>query len=264
MKSLIVLFGAKQSGKTTSATAIYGMHLVNQGILPNANFDTEGKMTVVYDKETNKGVEFDIDSSEDHMVGFMKKNVWAHIKHTNFADALKKSCAQLFGIDEKLMWGTNEDKESKTHIQWESLHKLLPQYIDRTGPMSVREILEVFGTDICREFDINCHIRSAKHALDVVNPTIGVIPDGRFYNEFEYFENLKKNSKGGPKILLIKHKRKPHKSSAKSENGLDGIDDSRFDLVLDNVDLSVNEKNGLLIDFLIEQGVLSEAGVEIV
>lgn len=262
MKSLIVLFGAKQSGKTTSATAIYGMHLVNQGILPNANFDTNGKMTVVYDKETNNGVEFDIDSSEDHMVGFMKKNVWAHIKHASFADALKTSCAQLFGIDEKLMWGTNEDKESKTHIQWESLHKLLPQYASKTGPMSVRELLEVFGTDICREFDLNCHIKSAKNKLDITNPTIGIIPDGRFYNEFEFFENLKKNT--AQQVLLIKHKRKPHKSSAKSENGLDGIDDSRFDLVLDNKNLSVNEKNGLLIDFLVEQGVLSGAGVEIV
>jgi hypothetical protein len=67
MKNLIVLFGTKQSGKTTSATAVYGMHLVNKGILPNVNFDANGRMSVVYDKGTNNGIEFDIDTLDSYV-----------------------------------------------------------------------------------------------------------------------------------------------------------------------------------------------------
>lgn len=262
MKNLIVLFGAKQSGKTTSANAIYGLHLVNKGILPNINFDTDGRMTVVYDKSTNNGIEFNIDSDEEHMLRFFKQNVWAHVKHSSFADALKNSCSQLFGIPLKLMFGTNEDKETKTHIQWESLHKLLPQHAHKTGPMSVRELLEVFGTDICREFDENCHVASAEYSLHLANPTIGIIPDGRFANEFEHFE--KKRDNGNDYIHLIKLTRNPHKSSAKSENGLSSISDDRYNLVIDNQDITVNEKNAILIDYLVNNGVLSNSGVEIV
>lgn len=261
MKNLIVLFGTKQSGKTTSARAIYGMHLVSRGILPNANFDSDGNMTVIYNKETNNGVIFDIDSREEHMLKFFKHNVWSHVKHASFADALKKSCSQLFSVDENLMWGTNEEKESKIDIRWENLHKLLPHHSDKTGLMSVRELLEVFGTDICREFNSDCHIRSAECALQLTNPTIGIIPDGRFLNEFEYFEKLRDS--GDSTIHLIKLTRTPFKSKAKSENGLIGIDDSRFNLVIDNRDITVNEKNAILIDYLISNDVLSNSGVEI-
>ena len=50
---IILLCGGKQSGKTTSATAIYGYHLTQVGAIPNAQIDDSGRMSVIYDKEKN-------------------------------------------------------------------------------------------------------------------------------------------------------------------------------------------------------------------
>jgi hypothetical protein len=92
---------------------------------------------------------------------------------THFADPLKEMCIQLFGLDSKLVYGNNADKETLTDLKWDGFPhevrmkyatKSTPQAFDvcgetemvhiktaRTGPMTVREVLQVMGTDIFRE-----------------------------------------------------------------------------------------------------------------
>jgi hypothetical protein len=268
MKNLIVLFGTKCSGKTTSATAIYGYHLTQKGVIPNAEFDDDGKMTVVYDREKNEGVEFDIDSRDEHMLEFYKKNIWGHVKHASFADSLKQSCISLFSLNTKKVFGSNKDKDTETHIEWANLAKLLEpkraaELIANNGKfVSIRRLLEVFGTEVCRTIDDLCHIKSAHHNLLMYNPEIGIIPDGRFVNEFRYFQKLKKNRKpSSPNVWLIKHARSPMASDAPSETGMPEIKDEEYDLVIPE-GLNMAEKNHTLISFLIEKEVLSSTGVK--
>lgn len=265
MKNLIIIGGRKQSGKTTAAAAIYGYYLTSKGVIPNCHFDDNGKMSIVYNKKTNEGIYFDIDDNSPEMVSFKEKNVWTHVKHVGFADILKNSVCDLFSIPRELAYGTNDQKNSLTHIKWKDIKDFLPEYKKTRENyakefLSIRELLEIFGTDVCRKFDDNCHIKSGYASLLESNPDIGIICDMRFDNEFEYFDQIKKNSKF--EIFFIKLKREAFKSEALSEQGLPGIDEGRFDLVVDNRNISVIEKNEIIIDYLIDKGVLSKSSVE--
>ena len=81
---------------------------------------------------------------------------------TAFAESLKHIAISAVGIPEHLVYGSNEDKEQITHIFWDTFplevrlkyyrrrdpHDGRPE--PRMGPMTVREVLQVMGTDIFR------------------------------------------------------------------------------------------------------------------
>lgn len=266
MKHLIIIGGTKQSGKTTSAAALYGYYLTSKGIIPNFSFDPSGRMSVVYNKKTNEGIYFDIDDNSPEMLTFKEKNVWPHIKHVGFADALKDSVCKLFSIPRELIYGTDAQKNTLTKIKWTDIKAFLPEYKKTEENyakiyLSVRELMEIFGTDVCRTFDYNCHIESGYKSLLRDNPDIGIICDMRFDNEFEYFDKIKEENPEF-KIWFVKLKRQPFKSTSTSEQGLPGIDDSRYDLIISNENIGIDKKNEIIINFFIKQGVLSKTGVE--
>lgn len=274
MKHLIISYAAKQAGKTTSATAVYGYYLASLGVIPNANIDPNGRMSVIYNKKTNEGIYFDIDDDSPEMIDFKSKNVWPHIKHASFADALKESIIKLFGIERKLIYGTDDDKNISTHIKWTDVWAFLSEarqtslkkkwLSNNQTPvyLSIRELCQVFGTDICREVDQNCHLRSAVKQLLLDNPTIGYIPDGRFENEFFYFDTPEaKKLLGDTKVWRIKYTRNSSPDNPPGEQGLPEVPEDKYDLVIDNRNTSVLEKNDILINFLIKNDVLSAKAV---
>lgn len=274
MKHLIISYAAKQAGKTTSATAVYGYYLASLGVIPNANIDPNGRMSVIYNKKTNEGIYFDIDDDSPEMIDFKSKNVWPHIKHASFADALKESIIKLFGIERKLIYGTDDDKNISTHIKWTDVWAFLSEarqtslkkkwLSNNQTPvyLTIRELCQVFGTDICREVDQNCHLRSGVKQLLLDNPSIGYIPDGRFENEFFYFDTPEaKNLLGDTKVWRIKYTRNSSLDNPPGEQGLPEVPEDRYDLVIDNRNISVLEKNDILINFLIKNDVLSAKAV---
>lgn len=266
MKHLIQLTGSLQSGKTTTASAIYGYLIAQNGIAPSVTFKENGDMYLIFDKKTNEGIKLDIDDSDPLIVDFLNKNVWKYVKHSNLATALKESLIMLFGISREYLYGTNEQKNQPTHIMWEDMLKLIPEnlranYMGRTGPMSGRNLMQIWGTEICRTLDSDCHIKSSLKLLMENDPIIGIMPDGRFENEFEYIDSMRPNVDF--KIWQIKLKKSDLKSDMPAEQAAAGIDESRYDLVVDNNNMSTLEKNKIVIDFLIENKVLSRKGIEV-
>lgn len=265
LMKIILLAGPKQSGKTSTATAIYGYHLTSVGAIPNATIDNNGKMSIIYKKETNEGIYFDIDDKSENIVNWRNKFINHHINHVGFADELKRVCVDLFDLDYAKITGTNEQKNEPSHILWENMLNMFSGQIKKElksiypmtdARMTNREFMEVFGTFVCRYIWKDCHISSAYKRLMKLDPEIGIIPDCRFDNEFEYFEKI-------PDVIKIKFKRNPYNSKAKSETGLDQIADDRFDLVIDNDNLSLADKNNLVINYLIKHGVLSKNNIKV-
>lgn len=268
MKHLIVTYGAKQSGKTTSMTAFYGYYLTGLGVFPNVNIDPSGKMSVIYNKKTNEGIYFDVDDVSPAMLAFKADNIWAHIKHASFADALKESIVALFGVQRSHIYGTDEDKNRATPVKWDNaLPFLSEERYDKNKHKSgtfltIRELCQVFGTDICRELYQNCHLRSAVDKLAADNTNIGFIADGRFDNEFFYFDTDEaKELLGDTRVWRVKYTRNAHPDNPPGEQGLIEVDESLYDLVIDNKDLTTLQKNEIFINFFINKGVLPHTGV---
>lgn len=261
---VLLLAGSKCSGKTTTATAIYGYHLVQQAIIPNAKIDDNGRMSIVFDKVNNKGIYFDIDCKDPEFLDYKNKYTAAHINHVAFADELKRVSADLFGLDYNKLIGTNDEKNELTHIKWVDMAKLLPVHVKKNlkelgildRNMTHREFMESFGTDICRTIYQDCHVQAAWKKIRNLNPDIGIITDCRFAEEFIY-----SRAQNDVEFLSIRFLRNPFKSDAKSEIGLESLDNSVFDLVVPE-DMSMKDRNEMVIKFLVDKKFLSTTNVK--
>jgi hypothetical protein len=115
------------------------------------------------------------DTSADFLVnssGFTKKS---------FADPLKEACILLFGCTREQVYGTDEDKNSRSIVKWDDIRDVYypqPRYEDY---LSCRELLQIVGTDIFRsKYDkiwINSAFTTLKDDHDYV------FADVRFDNE---------------------------------------------------------------------------------
>lgn len=265
MKKLIVFCGTKQSGKTSSAAVVMAYYLTQLGVIPNFNISPENDIFIAHD---GKRFDFDIESQDPEFKSWLSDIVHPHVKNVGFADTLKEVVSKQFGIPEELMWGTNDQKNTPTHIELDNIRPLLSKRrkteFSKTPnrPITVREMLEIFGTDICRQIDPECHIRSAFNNLEKSGTEVGIITDCRFANEFLYCKNFKKRNRG-VKCFLVKMTRQPFESNAISEQGLPEIELSQYDNVFDNKDMSFADKSQEIIDFFIEQNVLAISNIKV-
>lgn len=265
---IILLCGSKQSGKTTSATAIYGYHLTQVGAIPNAQIDDAGRMSIVYDKENNRGIYFDIDSVDEEFLRFKRNYCDKYINHIGFADELKIICSNLFQLDYNKITGTNAQKQELCQITWGNIYKTLAGStvkkikkiygeFSNESLLTNRQFMEIFGTFICRSIYEDCHVLSAYKKIKSLDSQIVINTDCRFENEFCIFEK-------DPDVIKIRLMRDNENSLAPSERGLDNIDNSRFNLVVDNRDMSMQEKNNTIIKYLLSRNILSEKDIEVV
>lgn len=273
MKHLILLVGSLQSGKTSTATAIMGHYLTNAGIIPNFNIRDDGKAHIVYDKKRNIGSEFDIETRDPAMVRWFAQSIWPHVKNESFATKFKNILIDFFGVNELCIYGTNEQKNSKTNIKTLDVlvlvkhlldQKLHDKYLKRvendpSDLLSGRELMQLFGSEVCRTIYENCNIDSAIRSLAQYDPEIGIIPDGRFANEVKYFQKIK--DKSDINIIFIKLLRSEYEKTHKAEQAAPEIPDSEYHLVVDNQDMTIHEKNQIVIDYLIDEGVLLKGSI---
>jgi len=115
---------------------------------------------------------------------------------TYFATPLKEFCIAVLGLPRDKVYGSDADKSELSFIQWDKLpHMLKLKYHPsnmasetkshyREGYMSIREVLQIVGTDIVREMlwsdAWSSYPFRQKWAEDVI-----LIPDCRFENEVD-------------------------------------------------------------------------------
>jgi len=173
------------------------------------------------------------------------------VEITSFATPIKDFCSNILGLTEAQIFGNEADKNSLTSYLWDNMpqeireryEKFLPNHdllsdlrmggsaslgttIDVRGPMTAREIMQVFGTDIMRNFfdkDIWAKVPFRK---SWGNTDIVIIDDCRFPNEAD--STLKNNG------ILIRLKRNPLQDTHVSEIAMDDYDESKYTYVIDN------------------------------
>jgi len=177
-------------------------------------------------------------------------------KQFAFADVLKRFCCEAFNIPKEDLWGTDSDKNKPTIIRWGDMtrsiidrHKLKEQGYEDC--LTVRQVLQIFGTDICREgFYDNIWINLAMSKVKNYRRTLNhlsheVITDVRFPNEGKM---IKDND--GIIIRLLRNS-----NSGDGHISEKSMDDFPFDYVIDNRYLNLDEQYQAVLDILEKEGI---------
>lgn len=157
----------------------------------------------------------------------------------NFADALKQNiCMEILGLSIEQCYGTDDQKNELVGCYWDNKQ------------LTAREVMQLIGTDIFRRIQNNVWANTAIKRIRRDKPDIAIIADCRFPNEVDAI----KNNNG----LVIKLNRNPYNSLHQSEIALDkhNYDQSNFDLVIDNHNMSIPEQNKVIYNFLLDRGLL--------
>jgi len=249
---ILGISGKKQAGKTTISNIIHGDILLKQGLILDYSVNNLGKLLI---KTTNaKGTEgwgeFDIERKDEEFIQYAHYNMWPFVKAYNFADSLKDMCINLFGFTYEQAYGTNDQKNQlQEHLLWENMPGVisksdafylengghLPLTIHDPGPMTAREFMQFFGTDIMRKIHNNVWANACINKITKEGSDLAIIADVRFPNEVEAIK------KAGGKVLRLE--RNVHEDDHDSETALDvdNYDHSNFWHVLDNREMTIQD-----------------------
>jgi len=232
---IIGFAGHKQSGKNTACNFILATKLAELGVSKSTRLTDLGEIEVtdILD-ETVSGQEWmpfkpphvDVESLFDNELG-------KFVKIYSFAQKLKQLCVDVLGLDKDLVFGNDQQKNTKTHIKWDNIKSSTKN----KGYMTVREILQYVGTDMFRGLDPTIWVNACINQIKKEQPELALVSDVRFENEVKAIQN-----EGGYVIGLtrspFKEPKKDHVSETAPAQCLDICD-----MVIDNASLSIPEQN---------------------
>jgi len=290
MTKILGISGKKQSGKDTAANYILGSVMKKLNYVREFKITPQGKLYVWWHNCTEGIVDYD--SNSTYMSGFKEEYLDKHIKLYSFADCLKKEiCIKMLGLTYEQCYGTDEQKNSLTHLKWEDMPgiitketlyqesgnmlcdwslsdedfqedskhewrniKVTQEMLSRinlqyraAGFMTAREVLQFVGTEIMRKMYGNAHVNATMNQIKQDAPKYAIIRDTRFINEVEGV------SAHGITCRLLRDINKG-KDQHESETALDNYPLDNYNLVIDNTDMTIQEQNAKVYEFLKTQG----------
>lgn len=252
---MLCLVGNKQSGKSSAAKYLVGYAMVKAGRLKYFDVDDNGILSAntLYTKpdgteEEAPGI-LDIYRKDYPFIRYAVSNIWPHIKVYSFAERLKETLHIVFGVPRENLYGTDEQKNQLSHIKWDNIPSLV-KTDKQKGFMTYRELAQTFGTDICRKMLNDCWVQSCYQDIITDGYPIAIIDDGRFDNEIEFAKSV-----GMYTVKLCKTNNSGDTHS--SETSLKNIPDSMFDLIIDNNNMTMSEKNEAVLKFALQVGLFS-------
>jgi len=250
MTKILAFSGKKQSGKSTHSNFVHGYQLRAFRVVENFAMTEGGDLLIKTGEEDDSYGVLDIRRMDAQFAEWANYNMWPYVKNYSLATPLKLMAVELFGVKEEQVFGTEIQKNTKTHLKWEDMPKqrAAKRKPAKRGKMTAREFLQFFGTDVCRNIYNDVWAERLIKDIELESSLLAVVDDVRFSNEVECVQNA-----GGKVIRLT---RQPYPDSHKSETDLD--DYQNFDAVVDNQNMSINETNQEIIKLLEQWGWLGE------
>jgi len=265
MTKIIALCGKKQSGKTTLSNYIHGHEMKRHDIIEKFLISPEGNLVVNCTFHDENGKEFeemgvlDLQQTSDEFFQYASRRIWPLVRAYNFADSLKEICVMLFNIPPECVYGTDEQKNQlQEHLLWENMPGVVTDEDDwkglwqeenlhyhEAGPMTAREFMQYFGTDVMRKMYEPIWLENCFRRIEDDKPEIAIIGDCRFLNEIEAVKN-----RGGKVIRLA---RSLYESTHQSE--IDADNYTSFDGIINNQDCSIDESCKKLIEILVNMDI---------
>jgi len=173
------------------------------------------------------------DSACDFVKILLKEKGFSSKKYA-FADPLKEICSDLFGIEKDLLWGENYQKEKLTRFKWSDI-PFSNNCESKEGFLTVRDVLQLWGTDIFRTFNPDCWVMATHKKIKQDNFDFALISDCRFQNEINFF------AEENP--LVIHLSRNVLNLSHESENCNINYDGIKNYSIIDNSEMDLDDKN---------------------
>lgn len=255
---ILGISGKKGSGKNTVANILHGIVLKERSLIKDWNLGPSGELMIsTCDKSGRLGWgELQVSRVDSEYAAYAEYNMWPYVKMYSFADSLKWICTHLFNIPHECVWGADDQKNQiQEHLLWENMPGVVckpnwiscgdaehgdvnPKKIGLTerepGPMTAREFMQFFGTEIMRKIWSQIWIKSCITKIVSEGSELAIICDSRFPDEVAAIESV-----GGSVIRLT---RTVNEDNHRSETALD---DYSFKHVIDN--------HGGSLDSLIDQ-----------
>lgn len=257
MSKIVVFCGKKQSGKSSTAKFICGNEMIRLGLIDNLTVQEDGDVGSTLSDGSQ--VVFDFDSKSIEAANFFSQNVWPTVRKFSFADNLKLAAHKIFGLPLELLYGSDEDKNSATHIKASDLYGMLAinivnelkRVMKDDDFLTVRQVLQLFGTNVCRKMDDKCWVRGLITDIESYGSELSLVDDCRFKNEVYAMKDAG--------ATVIRFKKSVGDDSHSSEKDLDDIDESVFDLVVDNSKMSLLDKNEYVMNWLQEKSIIAKS-----
>ena len=178
MTKILGFAGKKQSGKNTCCNFLQMLKFHEYGVCKNASLNEQGQILVsdLFGEKVS-GSDW-IPITEEYVDISQLLESFRPCKIYAFADVLKEFAVDVLGLEYNQVYGTNEEKNSPTHLLWENMPTG-----NNKGPMTGREILQYFGSDICRKMYENIWFDACIRRIRKDNPELALISDVRFSNE---------------------------------------------------------------------------------
>ena len=244
---ILGISGKKQAGKNTTANIIHGAVLKEEGLIKDWNLGVSGQLMILTEDEKGRQGwgEFDVTRKDEAFSQYAEHNMWPYVKLYSFADHLKWICATLFNIPEECVWGTDEQKNQlQEHLLWENMPKAINSTMMKKivtapdakrsfdwkeGPMTAREFMQFFGTDVCRKIYEPIWVESCLSAIKKEQSELAIIADVRFPNEADAIIRA-----GGTLLRLTRQTLEDNHASEKA------LDDYPFEHTVNNANNSID------------------------
>tara|TARA_Y100000114_G_scaffold157101_1_gene187080 strand:- start:1405 stop:2148 length:744 start_codon:yes stop_codon:yes gene_type:complete len=224
---ILGISGRKQAGKNTAANILHGIVLKDHDLINDWSIGPKGEL-IVETKDSSGWGEFDITRKDSHFIEYAEHSMWPFVKLYSFADAVKWMCTDLLDIPYECVWGTDDQKnQSQQHLLWENM----PGVTTKSGPMTAREFMQFFGTDIMRKIYAPIWTNNTIKRINTEQSQLAIVADVRFPNEVEAINNA-----GGTVIRLTRKLGDDDKHSSEI-----ALDDYPFTNYIDNSDGSIEE-----------------------
>lgn len=236
---IIGIAASKNAGKTSALNYIYGQIITKRGVVDRFGISNDGKLILpVKGKDGIVMSEVDI-SRDEYFARYASENIWQYVKDYNFGTYIKDTILTLYDVDPKVLWGTQEERDLETKYTWDLFLKILPKNmcpknIKKTDKITGRQFIQYFA-DILRIIDDNCFTRVIIGQVEYDQCPVAIIGDVRRISELETIK-----AAGGKVIYLS---RRPHDDEHNIENEFKDYDKSNFDAVIDNENMTIQEKN---------------------
>ncbi len=124
------------------------------------------------------------------------------VQFFSFAYPIKELCINVLGLSRDQCYGSDDKKNELTKYKWKNLpYHLRSKSIHHKEYITAREIMQIIGTDIFRDFfDKDVWVDTTFREIEKKAPRIAIIPDVRFPGEVN-----KIIEKGGHVIRLTRN-----------------------------------------------------------